>query len=112
MAVCYQSELGYYFLWKREINLTNRPYVRVLTQASRHSVFVRLIYERTVNVSKTCLNNITSSPVFHSLLKAHAVEARAVVRQALEILTPAMPQRMEDGNTMLTHWTKKIFLSV
>jgi len=36
--------------------------------------------------------------VFHSLLKAHAVEARAVVRQALEILTPAMPGRMEDGN--------------
>lgn len=36
--------------------------------------------------------------VFHSLLKAHAVEARTVVRQALEILTPAMPGRMEDGN--------------
>ena len=36
--------------------------------------------------------------VFHSLLKAHAVEARAVVKQALEILTPAMPGRMEDGN--------------
>jgi len=39
-----------------------------------------------------------SLQVFHSLLKAHAVEARAVVRQALEILTPAMPGRMEDGN--------------
>jgi hypothetical protein len=32
------------------------------------------------------------------------------VRQALEILTPAMPVRMEDGNTMLTHWTKKIIV--
>lgn len=48
--------------------------------------------------------------MFHSLLKAHAVEARQVVRQALEILTPAMPHRMEDGNTMLTHWTKKIIV--
>jgi hypothetical protein len=48
--------------------------------------------------------------VFHSLLKAHAIEARSVVRQALEILTPAMPVRMEDGNTMLTHWTKKIIV--
>ncbi|CAL4066669.1 unnamed protein product, partial [Meganyctiphanes norvegica] len=48
--------------------------------------------------------------VFHSLLKAHAMEARAVVRQALEILTPAMPVRMEDGNTMLTHWTRKILV--
>lgn len=48
--------------------------------------------------------------VFHSLLKAHAVEARTVVKQALEILTPAMPVRMEDGNNMLTHWTKKIIV--
>ncbi len=32
------------------------------------------------------------------------------MRQALEILTPAMPLRMEDGNTMLTHWTKKIIV--
>jgi len=32
------------------------------------------------------------------LLKAHAVEARGVVKQALDILTPAMPARMEDGN--------------
>jgi len=32
------------------------------------------------------------------------------VRQALEILTPSMPGRMEDGNTMLTHWTKKIIV--
>lgn len=48
--------------------------------------------------------------VFHSLLKGHALEARPVVRQALDILTPAMPLRMEDGNTMLTHWTKKIIV--
>ncbi|RXG69979.1 Transcription-associated protein 1 [Armadillidium vulgare] len=33
-----------------------------------------------------------------------------LVRQALEILTPAMPVRMEDGNTMLTHWTRKILI--
>ncbi|XP_013100353.2 transcription-associated protein 1 [Stomoxys calcitrans] len=48
--------------------------------------------------------------VFHSLLKGHALEARPVVRQALDVLTPAMPLRMEDGNTMLTHWTKKIIV--
>jgi len=36
--------------------------------------------------------------VFHSLLKAHALEARAIVRQALEILTPVVPIRMEDAN--------------
>lgn len=38
------------------------------------------------------------------------MEARGVVRQALEILTPSMPLRMEEGNTMLTHWTKKIIV--
>lgn len=48
--------------------------------------------------------------VFLSLLKGHALEARPVVRQALDVLTPAMPLRMEDGNTMLTHWTKKIIV--
>lgn len=48
--------------------------------------------------------------VFHSLLKAHALEAKGVVRQALDILTPVLPQRMEDGNTMLMHWTKKIIV--
>ena len=29
------------------------------------------------------------------------MEAKAVVRQALEILTPAMPGRMEDGNVCI-----------
>uniref|UniRef100_A0A146L0J1 Transformation/transcription domain-associated protein n=6 Tax=Lygus hesperus TaxID=30085 RepID=A0A146L0J1_LYGHE len=48
--------------------------------------------------------------VFRSLLKAHALEVRPVVRQALEILTPAMPARMDDGYKMLTHWTKKIIV--
>lgn len=48
--------------------------------------------------------------VFHSLLKAHALEARNVVRQALEILTPWVPIRLEEGHTMLTHWTKKIIV--
>lgn len=32
------------------------------------------------------------------------------MRQALEIITPAMPVRMEDGYKMLTHWTKKIIV--
>lgn len=48
--------------------------------------------------------------VFHGLLKAHGVEARNVVKQALEILTPHMPLRMGEGSTMMTHWTKKIIV--
>lgn len=50
------------------------------------------------------------SQVFHSLLKAHTMEARAIVRQAMAILTPAVPARMEDGHQMLTHWTRKIIV--
>lgn len=61
-------------------------------------------------IAKFAIHKRIVLQVFHSLLKAFAVEARTVVRQALEILTPAMPQRMEDGNTMLTHWTKKIIV--
>ena len=45
-----------------------------------------------------------------SLLKAHALEARSIVRQALDILTPVVPIRMEDANATLVHWTKKIIV--
>ncbi|XP_014681160.1 PREDICTED: transformation/transcription domain-associated protein-like [Priapulus caudatus] len=61
-------------------------------------------------IAKFAIHKRIVLQVFHSLLKAHAVEARLVVRQALEILTPAMPARMEDGNGMLAHWTKKIIV--
>ncbi|XP_054724829.1 transformation/transcription domain-associated protein-like [Uloborus diversus] len=61
-------------------------------------------------IAKFAIHKRIVLQVFHSLLKAHAAEARSVVRQALEILTPAMPVRMEDGNNMLTHWTKKIIV--
>lgn len=61
-------------------------------------------------IAKFAIHKRIVLQVFHSLLKAHALDARNIVRQALEILTPAMPVRMEDGNTMLTHWTKKIIV--
>lgn len=61
-------------------------------------------------ISKFAIHKRIVLQVFHSLLKAYAIEARSVVRQALEILTPAMPVRMEEGNSMLTHWTKKIIV--
>lgn len=48
--------------------------------------------------------------VFISLLKAHASEVCSVVRQALEILTPAFPERVDNGYRMLAFWTKKIII--
>ncbi|XP_038044323.1 transformation/transcription domain-associated protein-like isoform X2 [Patiria miniata] len=62
------------------------------------------------NIAKFAIHKRIVLQVFHSLLKAHAVEARVVVRQALDILTPVLPHRMEDGYAMLTHWTKKIIV--
>lgn len=56
------------------------------------------------------VHRLSLSQVFHSLLKAHTMEARAIVRQAMAILTPAVPARMEDGHQMLTHWTRKIIV--
>lgn len=58
---------------------------------------------------KKCISFFLAQ-VFHSLLKAHTMEARAIVRQAMAILTPAVPARMEDGHQMLTHWTRKIIV--
>nr|XP_018903777.1 PREDICTED: transformation/transcription domain-associated protein isoform X3 [Bemisia tabaci] len=50
------------------------------------------------------------SQVFRSLLKAYSMEIRGVVRQALDILTPALPTKMNDGYATLAHSTKKIIV--
>ena len=38
------------------------------------------------------------------------MEIRGVVRQALDILTPALPTKMNDGYATLAHSTKKIIV--
>ena len=62
-------------------------------------------------ISKFAINRRIVLQVFHSLLKAHAMEARSVVRQALEILTPAMPARMEDGESLLLFMSQIVIVS-
>uniref|UniRef100_A0A8C2FQR7 Transformation/transcription domain-associated protein n=1 Tax=Cyprinus carpio TaxID=7962 RepID=A0A8C2FQR7_CYPCA len=47
-------------------------------------------------IAKFAIHKKIVLQVFHSLLKAHTMEARAIVRQAMAILTPAVPARMED----------------
>ncbi|XP_076856389.1 transformation/transcription domain-associated protein isoform X2 [Brachyhypopomus gauderio] len=61
-------------------------------------------------IAKFAIHKKIVLQVFHSLLKAHTMEARAIVRHAMAILTPAVPARMEDGHQMLTHWTRKIIV--
>lgn len=48
--------------------------------------------------------------VFHELLKAYHVEVRNVVRQALDLITPALSIRMNNGNKLLCQCTKKIIV--
>ncbi|KAG1661730.1 Transformation/transcription domain-associated protein [Nymphon striatum] len=83
--------------------LLNKNYVDPSTKYHGHLLLSYII-------SKFAIHKRIVLQVFHSLLKAYAPEAKNVVRQCLEIVTPAMPSRMEDGNNMLTHWTKKIIL--
>ncbi|CAF0709284.1 unnamed protein product [Brachionus calyciflorus] len=61
-------------------------------------------------ISKFAIHKRIVFQVFHSLLKAYAPEAKLVVRQALEILTPTFPTRSEDGYVTLASWTKKILI--
>jgi transformation/transcription domain-associated protein len=61
-------------------------------------------------ISKYSIHKRIVLQVFHSLLKAYAPEAKVVVRQALEILTPSFPTRIEDGYLTLASWTKKILI--
>jgi hypothetical protein len=46
--------------------------------------------------------------VFNGLCKAYGQEPRAIIRQAIAILTPAIPQRMEDGHQQLINCIRKI----
>jgi transformation/transcription domain-associated protein len=49
--------------------------------------------------------------VFHSLLKAHAIEARNIVRQTLEVFMPMMPLKMNDqSNLSLINLTKSVII--
>ncbi|CAB3995848.1 Transformation transcription domain-associated, partial [Paramuricea clavata] len=83
--------------------LPNKQCVDPATKYHGHLLLAHII-------SKFAIHKKIVLQVFHRLLKAHAAEARNVVRQALAILTPAVPTRMDDGNTMLAHWTKKIIV--
>uniref|UniRef100_A0A4W6FAR1 Transformation/transcription domain-associated protein n=2 Tax=Lates calcarifer TaxID=8187 RepID=A0A4W6FAR1_LATCA len=53
---------------------------------------------------------IAKFAIHKKIVLPHTMEARAIVRQAMAILTPAVPARMEDGHQMLTHWTRKIIV--
>lgn len=61
-------------------------------------------------IAKFAIHKRIVLQVFHSLLKGYAPEAKLVVRQALDILTPTFPTRNEDGYGTLATWVKKILI--
>uniref|UniRef100_A0A915BXE0 FAT domain-containing protein n=2 Tax=Parascaris univalens TaxID=6257 RepID=A0A915BXE0_PARUN len=48
--------------------------------------------------------------VFHSLLKAYHTDPREVVKKSLDILTPAVPIRMDDGHRQMMSFVKKTII--
>ncbi|VDM39812.1 unnamed protein product [Toxocara canis] len=48
--------------------------------------------------------------VFHSLLKAYHTDPREVVKKSLDILTPAVPVRMDDGHKQMMTFVKKTII--
>lgn len=62
-------------------------------------------------IAKFAIHKRIVLQVFHSLLKSYGVEARNVVKQALNVVVPTLPNRMEDSNvSMLVFWTRKIIV--
>uniref|UniRef100_UPI00359021B0 transformation/transcription domain-associated protein-like n=1 Tax=Myxine glutinosa TaxID=7769 RepID=UPI00359021B0 len=61
-------------------------------------------------IAKVAIHKKIVLQVFISLLKAHSLQARPVVRQALAILTPAVPTRIEEGYQLLAHWIRKVMV--
>uniref|UniRef100_A0A0N5ASH3 Non-specific serine/threonine protein kinase n=1 Tax=Syphacia muris TaxID=451379 RepID=A0A0N5ASH3_9BILA len=48
--------------------------------------------------------------VFHSLLRAYHTDPRDVVKKSLDVLTPAMPKRVDDGCKQMMTFVKKTIL--
>lgn len=61
-------------------------------------------------ISKFAINKKIIRQVFLSLLKAHCSDARLIVRNALDTLIAALPQRTDEGYRMMRVWTKKLIL--
>lgn len=89
------------FAW--QLSLVGKNFVDPATRYHGHLLFSHMI-------AKFGVSQRVVIQVFLGLLRAHASEVRPIVRQALEILTPAFPGRVDDGQRMLLVYTKKILV--
>ncbi|KAI5754015.1 hypothetical protein M8J77_005069 [Diaphorina citri] len=89
------------FAW--QLSLLGKNFVDPATRYHGHLLLAHMI-------AKFGVSQRVVVQVFLGLLRAHASEVRPIVRQALEILTPAFPGRVDDGQRMLLVYTKKILV--
>lgn len=89
------------FAW--QLSLLGKNFVDPATRYHGHLLLAHMI-------AKFGVSQRVVLQVFLGLLRAHASEVRPIVRQALEILTPAFPERVDDGQRMLLVYTKKILV--
>jgi transformation/transcription domain-associated protein len=61
-------------------------------------------------IAKFAIHKRIVLQVFHHLLKAYSPEAKTIVREALDTITPSFITRTEEGYISLSTWIKKILI--
>ncbi|XP_043460946.1 transformation/transcription domain-associated protein-like [Leptopilina heterotoma] len=89
-----------YFAWSC---LLNKNCVDPITKYHGHLLLSHII--RKFSVSKSIVVH-----VFLSLMQAHSIETKHVVKEALDILIPIFPHRMESGYSKLAQLTRKVLI--
>merc|ERR1719376_329636 len=65
-------------------------------------------------ISKFTINRKIVLQTFYSLLKAHSIEAKQVVKQALDVIIPTLPTTANEqgvsSNKQFLHWSRKVLV--
>ncbi|CAJ0941422.1 unnamed protein product, partial [Mesorhabditis belari] len=90
----------------RSLMLLGWPYLNQPTQdiTIKYSAHLFLAYI----IEKFTINRKIVLQVYHSLMSAYHIDNRDVVKKAIDVITPAVPIRMDDGYFQLLTAVKKI----
>ncbi|XP_065177696.1 transformation/transcription domain-associated protein-like isoform X2 [Sycon ciliatum] len=83
--------------------LGNRVAVDPIAKFNGHMLFANCFLQFAVH-KKIPLQ------MFHCLLQANGVEGRGTVKKVIDVLTPALPVRIDDGRSLMVHWTKQVLV--
>lgn len=89
-----------YFAWSC---LLNKNCVDPISKYHGHLLLSHII--RKFSISKSIVVH-----VFLSLMQAHSIETKQVVKESLDILIPIFPHRMENGYSKLAQLTRKVLI--